>query len=100
MRGEVHFLVYCPIDTLQWGSTHSVMVRHKGVTQDCHLCNHKNNTKEGLKRHIQIEHEGLRYECLECDGLFTERGGLKKHIKSVHKGVKVDCDRCNLKLSS
>ena len=23
MRGEVHILVYCPIDTLQWGSTHS-----------------------------------------------------------------------------
>ena len=26
MRGEVHILVYCPIDTLQWGSTHSGMV--------------------------------------------------------------------------
>ena len=25
MRGEVHILVYCPIDTLQWGSTHSAM---------------------------------------------------------------------------
>ena len=23
MRGEVHILVHCPIDTLQWGSTHS-----------------------------------------------------------------------------
>ena len=26
MRGEVHILVYCPIDTLQWGSTHSAMI--------------------------------------------------------------------------
>ena len=26
MRGEVHILVYCPIDTLQWGSTHSALV--------------------------------------------------------------------------
>ena len=26
MRGEVHILVHCPIDTLQWGSTHSAMV--------------------------------------------------------------------------
>ena len=26
MRGEVHILVYCPIDTLQWGQTHSAMV--------------------------------------------------------------------------
>ena len=26
MRGEVPILVYCPIDTLQWGSTHSAMV--------------------------------------------------------------------------
>ena len=26
MRGKVHILVYCPIDTLQWGSTHSAMV--------------------------------------------------------------------------
>ena len=25
MRGEVHILLYCPIDTLQWGSTHSAM---------------------------------------------------------------------------
>ena len=25
MRGEVHILVYCPIDTLQWGSTHSAL---------------------------------------------------------------------------
>ena len=25
MRGEVHILVYCPIDTLQWGSTHSAV---------------------------------------------------------------------------
>ena len=27
MRGEVHILVYCPIDTLQWGSTHSALVK-------------------------------------------------------------------------
>ena len=26
MRGEVHILVHCPIDTLQWGSTHSAVV--------------------------------------------------------------------------
>ena len=26
MRGEVPILVYCPIDTLQWGSTHSALV--------------------------------------------------------------------------
>ena len=26
MRGEGHILVYCPIDTLQWGSTHSAML--------------------------------------------------------------------------
>ena len=25
MRGEVHILVYCPIDTLQWGLTHSAL---------------------------------------------------------------------------
>ena len=25
MRDEVHILVYCPIDTLQWGSTHSAV---------------------------------------------------------------------------
>ena len=25
MRGEVHILVYCPIDTFQWGSTHSAL---------------------------------------------------------------------------
>ena len=25
MRGEVHILVHCPIDTLQWGSTHSAL---------------------------------------------------------------------------
>ena len=26
MRGKVYILVYCPIDTLQWGSTHSALV--------------------------------------------------------------------------
>ena len=26
MRGEVHILVYCPIDTLQWGQTHSALI--------------------------------------------------------------------------
>ena len=26
MRGKVHILVYCPIDTLQWGPTHSGLV--------------------------------------------------------------------------
>ena len=25
MRGAVHILVYCPIDTLQWGLTHSAL---------------------------------------------------------------------------
>ena len=25
MRGEVHILVYSPIDTFQWGSTHSAL---------------------------------------------------------------------------
>ena len=25
MRGAVHILVYCPIDTLQWGWTHSAV---------------------------------------------------------------------------
>ena len=25
MRGEVHILLYCPIDTLQWGQTHSAL---------------------------------------------------------------------------
>ena len=27
MNSEVHILVYCPIDTLQWGQTHSAMGR-------------------------------------------------------------------------
>ena len=31
MRGEVHILVYCPIDTLQWGSTHSALARLAAV---------------------------------------------------------------------
>ena len=26
MRGKVHILVYCSIDTLHWGSTHSAMI--------------------------------------------------------------------------
>ena len=25
MRGEVHILLYCPIDTLQWGKTHTAL---------------------------------------------------------------------------
>ena len=26
MRVEVHILVYCPIDTFQWGLTHSAVI--------------------------------------------------------------------------
>ena len=29
MRGEVHILVYCPIDTFQWGSTHSALYKQR-----------------------------------------------------------------------
>ena len=45
MRGEVHILVYCPIDTLQWGSTHSALIIHlhthlvnKGKIWPCAFC--------------------------------------------------------------
>ena len=76
------------------------MVQHKGITFDCHVFQHKNNSNKGLNRHIKIEHEGLRYECHECDGLFTDKGGVRKHVKSVHKGLKYDCDMCELKLST
>ena len=31
MRGEVHILVHCPIDTLQWGSTHSALIGKKEI---------------------------------------------------------------------
>ena len=30
MRDEVHILVYSPIDTFQWGSTHSALVNYNG----------------------------------------------------------------------
>ena len=32
MRDEVHILVYCPIDTLQWGQTHSALARNQVYT--------------------------------------------------------------------
>ena len=32
MRGKVYILVYCPIDTLQWGSTHSALGHASKVT--------------------------------------------------------------------
>ena len=40
MRGEVHILVYCPIDTLQWGSTHSAMDEgfSEKISYDCLFC--------------------------------------------------------------
>ena len=31
MRGEVHILVHCPIDTLQWGSTHSALSEQQNL---------------------------------------------------------------------
>ena len=34
MRGEVHILLYCPIDTLQWGQTHSAMIYMKGMKSE------------------------------------------------------------------
>ena len=54
MRGEVHIVVYCPIDTLQWGSTHSAlyaciycrMIRalEKYSTTLGALCSHSDHT--------------------------------------------------------
>ena len=35
MRGEVHILLYCPIDTLQWGQTHSAMCPPVTVVRIC-----------------------------------------------------------------
>ena len=40
MRGEVHILVYCPIDTFQWGSTHSALFTH--------VCNFITQEKTGV----------------------------------------------------
>ena len=42
MRGEVHILVYCPIDTLQWGSTHSAMNRFNEMKKQKLILNIKN----------------------------------------------------------
>ena len=37
MRGEVHILVYSPIDTFQWGSTHSALCIEQDVCFDTRL---------------------------------------------------------------
>ena len=42
MRGEVHILVYCPIDTLQWGSTHSAMWQKRKTNKIDFNLSHKN----------------------------------------------------------
>ena len=43
MRGEVHILVYCPIDTLQWGSTHSGLMGVVVVVSQLKIDNQKSH---------------------------------------------------------
>ena len=47
MRGEVHILLYCPIDTLQWGQTHSAVCK-KDKTTNFHDLQLKKNLGYGL----------------------------------------------------
>ena len=73
------------------------MLHHNKVSFDYHICQHKNNSKDALNRHIKKEHKGLRrYECHECDGLCTGKQVVRRHVESVHTGLKFDCDMCEL----
>ena len=72
-----------------------ILLHHKKVSFDCHIFQHKNNSKDALNCHIKKEHKGLRrYECHECDGLCTGKQGVRRHVESVHTGLKFDCDMC------
>ena len=53
MRDEVHILVNCPIDTLQWGSTHSAMLPHENhfyIPDDFGLGNTKHYVATNYKK--------------------------------------------------
>ena len=56
MRGEVHILVYCPIDTLQWGSTHSALAVFD-------LEQHLDNIHIIVQLEVRKSHKG---SCPEC----------------------------------
>ena len=60
MRGEVHILVHCPNDTLQWGSTHSAMLCLLLVSRkrECPLI------QSGRQRHLILISEFAWWFCL------------------------------------
>ena len=66
MRGKVHILVYCPIDTFQWGSTHSALVNQKAILLSItysEILQHNNDIYSVLsfvrEHHISILHLNL-----------------------------------------
>ena len=60
MRGEVHILVYCPIDTLQWGSTHSALVQSRGrVSHYFEMQGLTRETKDKKDRFFILQFESL-----------------------------------------
>ena len=92
MRGEVHILVYCPIDTLQWGSTHSAMMEKsennyangQQKADKCKVCG-KEGKGNAIKDHIEANHiKGIVIPCNLCDKTFRSRNALKLHTRSYH----------------
>ena len=120
MRGEVHIMVYCPIDTLQWGQTHSALehficnycskdfyyncqlngqreVKHEGKRFQCDICDKGFAKEKNLTMHKEKKHEGLRYDCDDCDFQSVSRKSLKSH---KNWGIGVDCYICENKYSN
>ena len=65
---------------------------------ECHICEYKTATPDGLKKHVQAKHEGRVYPCKHCDKKFSFQANLIRHEKRVHEGkqpVKYKCGICD-----
>ena len=72
MRGEVHILVYCPIDTLQWGSTHSAMANSNMyrlifLSKEDNLQVHRPDGFEHQKTNIFCNRFAIFRICILCN---------------------------------
>ena len=77
MKGEVHIWLYCPIDTLQWGYTHSAMsMRVNCILQD-------------LFRDTPRQHCRLTI-CIEFDDL-TNSDSIRQQDPNIYSDTEARC---------
>ncbi|XP_020281961.1 zinc finger protein 236-like isoform X2 [Pseudomyrmex gracilis] len=66
----------------------------------CHMCNNRGFTTEGLKEHLKSHRGAKEFECSECSQRFCTNGGLSRHMKMHTNKQQWKCTICQKVLGS